>query len=208
MSRFSLELSVLTSRPYILESRKSLVIKTGFLPAVLSLFMVLRRVEIVPSVRRIQISRRIGLFLVRSKTLAFDEVSHIDYAYGSMGTSWGITSEGLGRHDQLESFSISIVTKREEKLFVCAFRGEGAVWTGWTGILLGNDNLMDFAGTQERESAKLAVYLSKLIGVPIGKPPVDVPEMIKCPSCGHSLAPNSLDCLYCGAEMRGMKDER
>jgi hypothetical protein len=131
--------------------------------------------------------------------ISFKNISHVDYTYGSFGTDWGITSSSwFGRHDEVESFTISIVTKTGDSFPICAFRGEGSKTTGWSGVLLGGDDIFDFSGTQEDESRKFAEYIAKLLDVTIGEP-IDSPkDTVKCPKCGRPLPPYKKTCLYCG----------
>jgi len=201
MSLLALQLRILTLRPSIYESRESLIIKTSFITGLLTLFLNCRKVEIVPSRRMLQFSNRRAYFFTSHKIVDFEKVWYVEYSFGSMGTGWGWTSSGFGRHDQLESFSISIVTKEERTYPVCTFRGEGSRCTGWTGVLLGGDALVDFSGTQDQESRKLAKYLAGLLGVTIGKPLEDIADMAKCPACGRATSLYKTKCLYCGAEL-------
>ena len=128
-----------------------------------------------------------------------DEIAYIDYGFSAIETDWGWTGRGFGAHDQLESYSISLVTYSGNKHFICAFRGEGSVCTGWTGILLGDDSVMDFSGTQDGESRQLANYIASLIGVPVGKPLEHYAEMATCPECNRPTSLYKPKCLYCGA---------
>ena len=191
----------LTLRPSVHESRGSVIIKTGFVAGLLSLFLNTTRVEVIPSRRVIVFSFRRAYFFTSHHTIHFRDVGYIDYTFDSMGTDWGLTSVGFDRHDQVESFLIAIVTKDQKRHPVCAFRGEGANDTGWIG-LLGGDDLIDFSGTQENESLALAQYLAGLIGVTIGKP-LDTTDMATCPHCGHPTSIYRKKCLYCGALVNG-----
>jgi hypothetical protein len=201
MSLFTAQLSLLTLRPSIRESRDSVIIKTGFLTGLCTLFLSWRRVEILPSRRRVLLSSRKAYLFTSHEVIEFTDVWYVDYSFGSLGTDWGWTSAGFGRHDQVESFSISIVTKDDKRHVVCAFRGEGSTCTGWTGVLLGDDEILDFSGTQEKESRKLAQYLAKLLGVRIGKPLEAIADMATCPACGRSTSLYKAKCLYCGAQV-------
>ena len=201
VSLYVRELSFLTLRPSIREGKDSLTIATGFLTRLFTLFLDIRTVRIIPSRRVVALQSRSAYFFSSLEMIRFSSVSHIDYAFGSFDTSWGWTLSGYARHDQVERFSISIVTKDDTKHFVCSFRGEGSVCTGWSGILLGGDALVDFSGTQEGESRKLAKYLAKLMGVTVGKPLKKIAKMTHCPECGRATSLYKPKCLYCGAQV-------
>ena len=104
----------------------------------------------------------------------------------------------FGRHDQVESFGLLLVLKDGFEYPLCAFQGEGAAHTGWVGVLLGDDSLIDFAGTQESDSRQAARALAKLIGVSLGKQYITDEAFVRCPHCDHPTARTNRKCLYCG----------
>lgn len=202
MSLFTSTSNFLTLRPSIRETDDALVIKTGFLTALITLFLKRTRIEISLSKRTVSFTQRVAYFFSSCQEMSFADVGHIDYDYDSMGTSWGWTSSIFGRQDQVESYSISLVTVTGSKHFVCAFRGEGSVSTGWTGVLLGDDSLLDFEGSQQSESRKLAEYIAELLETRIGKPIETSIRMTSCPSCGRDTSPYKPTCLYCGGALK------
>jgi len=163
--------------------------------------MNLNRAEIDTNWRRITLSRRRAYFFKKAYTINFSDILYLKYSYNSLATDWGFSTDGFGTNDQLESFTIYIVTKDEEEHFLCSFRGEGSVETGWCGVLFGNDELLDFSGTQEAESRQLVGHLAKIIGVTVGKPLDASTKMTKCPECNHLISNWATTCLYCGAEV-------
>lgn len=189
----------LTLRPSICETRESVIIRTGFFTCLLTLFLNMRKVEIIPLRKILLITYRRAYFFKSQSIINFRNVLYVDYTFDSIGTGWGLTSFGFGRQDQIESFSIAIVTQKDKRYPICTYRGEGSKCTGWTGVLLGGDDIIDFSGTQEDESRKLAEYLAKLIGVTIGKPMGSTIKMAKCPKCGRPASLYKKKCLYCGA---------
>lgn len=200
MSLYTSKLNFLTLRPSIHEEHDRIVIKTGFLTALFSLFLNTRKAELIPSRKQILLSSHMAYFFTKHHQITFDDVWYLDYSFDSMGTEWGWTATGIGRHDQVETYTISIVTKDEKKYSLCAFRGEGSTCTGWTGVLLGDDEIFDLAGTQDSESRKLAQYLASLLDVSIGKPLEAIADMTTCPACGRPTSPYKSKCLYCGAQ--------
>jgi hypothetical protein len=199
MSLFTSQMGFLTLKPTVSEKWNSVTIKTGFLTRLFTLFLYVQTVEILPSEKIIKFNYRRAYLFKSQKIVSFKNVSYIDYTFGSLITDFGLTSSGIGRHDQVESFRISIVTKNKERFPICAYRGEGSKCTGLFGVLLGGDDLIDFSGTQEGESRKLAEYIAKLIDVKIGKPAGFSIEMAKCPKCGRPTSQYKKNCLYCGA---------
>lgn len=108
-----------------------------------------------------------------------------------------------GRQDQFETFVIELVTKDRRRHLVGRYRGEGSAVTGWTGVLIGDDSLLNLAGTQERESKKFAEYLSRIIDIPIGEQSVMLQTMQRtCPSCGRLTSKVKPICIYCGVPIR------
>ena len=186
-------------QPTVRETNEAVIIRTGLLTALLTLFLRTHRVKIVPVLRKIFIRTRTAWFFKSSKQVDFRDISHVDYSYESYGTDYGITATGVGRHDEVERFSVSVVTNDRSHHFICSFRGDGAVATGWTGMLLGNDEMFDIRGSQESESRKFAMYLAKLLGVTIGKPVTAMADMATCPACKRPTSLYKPTCLYCGA---------
>lgn len=125
MSAFGFSSSVLTLRPTIVHDRDRLVIQSGWLSRMVVLFLLNRKVEIFFNQRLVVYSNTRFLFFRKTRIIGFDQLSHIDYTYGSIGRSWGWTGSGIGRYDSLESFAIALITKQKERLDVCAFRGRG-----------------------------------------------------------------------------------
>lgn len=198
---FGSQLRVLTLRPSIRVEDGVLVIKTGMLVGLFTLFLRSISTEIRPVERRIVQRRRLGYFFTTQTVLEFDDIRYLDYGFGSFGTEWGWSFEGWGRQDQVETFYIDIVSRDDERLRVCAFRGEGAVMTGWGGVLLSEDSLLDVSGTQEGESRQFVNYLAKVLDVPVGQPIDEDVEMATCPACNRSVSLYNPKCLYCGAEV-------
>lgn len=190
---------ILTLRPSIKNHGERLVIKNGWLSRCVTLFLFLRKVEFLFNERFVIHSVTRFFFFHRTRIIGFEELSHIDYAFHSIGGSWWLTALGSGRHDQFESFAISLVTKKKEKHIVCAFRGDGAAVQGWIGAVAGVD-VVDLSGTQESDSRQLASFLSRRTGLPIGEPFGVAKLMAECRSCGRPVSELSLKCIYCGAK--------
>lgn len=201
MSLISGRFRFLTSRPKIRATPDTLTISTGWQSRLLTLGLRTRRVEIDTSNRRLTFATRTAYFFARHWRLGFDELSHLDYGMGSLGTDYGWTDRGFGAQDSVESYTIDLVTTAGQRHRVCAYRGEGAVQTGWTGVLLGDDSVFDAAGTQQSESKQLVEMLSNVLALPIGQPLDSAAAMPTCPACGQRTAARRTTCLYCGAPL-------
>jgi len=105
---------------------------------------------------------------------------------------------GFGRQDEVEWFTISVVTESRETHELCSFFGEGAVFTGWSGVLLGDDSSWDVSGTQEEESRSFINELKHLLDLPLGKPIEQMVDCVPCPECGRNVAIYAPKCIYCG----------
>jgi len=209
MSLFFEELSSLTIRPVIIKTPYSVIFKNNFLLRLATLFLYIRSVEINQRSQSILLCERWFYIFPRVVSLRFEELSHLDYTYISSGTSWGLlwgnAGPELGRYDSVESFSIKAITKTGREYPLCIFVGEGSECTGWGGIIMGRDEIFDFAGTQSEESRTLVSYLSDFIGIPLTRP-LSVPvNTTVCPRCRHTIPKNSPRCLYCGASLRSPK---
>jgi len=192
----------LTLRPRVRATPDRLTLSTGRVSALASLGLRLRRVEIDATNRRVDLATRTCWLFVRRHRLNFDELSHIDYGIGAFGTEWGWTPDGFGRQDQVESFSIALVTREGDAHKVCSFRGEGSVETGFVGWL-GGDSWFDAAGTQAEDSRKMVEMLANVLGLPIGEPVGQGVPTRRCGECGHRVSARQSVCLYCGATMAG-----
>lgn len=198
MSIFTVQSSFLTLRPSVKETPDGITIGPNVVVMLATLGLWLTQVRIMPARRRICVSRRTAWFFATAYTIEFADVWYVEYTHSSLGTGWGWKASGFGRYDELDMFSIALVTKDGRSHPVCTYRGEGAVRTGWTGVLLG-DKLFDCAGTQEQESRQLAERLAEMLGVSIGKPLQSLAPMSTCPACGQLTSPYKPKCLYCGA---------
>lgn len=198
----------LTCRPSIRADRKAgeLIIKTGFLQALSTLFLNLRRVEISLRRRTVTVSRRLAYFFPACTKIDFDDVWYLDYSFAATNVKLGWFISGLDVSKQSEAFTISIVTRDETEHAVCTFKGGYAEGQDWVGEMLGNTDF-SFAGGQESESSMMASYLATLLGVTIGKPLEETAEMVVCPKCGHPTAPNRPKCLYCGTAVAESEGE-
>ncbi|MCF6314594.1 MAG: hypothetical protein L3J39_19255 [Verrucomicrobiales bacterium] len=200
MSLYEEQSRLLTIRPRIKKTGGITTVSNSFILRLLTLFLYLRNVRIDENYKLITIREKWFWLRAHETVVPFDAVSHIDYDYASSGTSWGLSFqnfEGYERHDSVERFMVKIVTHNNDKHDICAFRGEGAEMTGWSGVLLGGDKAYDFSGTQAEESQVFVSYLCELLNVPIGKPFDSSGLMVECKNCGRETSKAREKCLYC-----------
>jgi hypothetical protein len=148
--------------------------------------------------------RERAFWRTRVTQIAFDTIDHIEYVYQGMGTSFIWTSNagrlGVRTADNLERFGVSLKLKNGESLQLFSFLGEGAVFTGVSGALLG-DSWVDLEGAQEDESRAFVTELQRLTSLRLG-PALLQPDGPRCAACGRANARRS-KCLYCGATLSG-----
>jgi hypothetical protein len=198
MSLYVLESKFLAVSPRLDEKDSVLHIYNANVIRLLTLFLHLRHVQIDFKKRIVQIDERWFWLYTQTRQIPFDFISHLDYDFADLATSFGFCMEA---NDTVEKFTITLVSKSDEKYELCAFRGEGAVTNGLGGVLLGGDSVEDFMGTQEGDSRQFVTRLSKRLGVPIGRE-YDFSEITQlCKSCGQQAPKSMSHCLYCGARL-------
>jgi hypothetical protein len=101
--------------------------------------------------------------------IPFDRVDEIDRSFKRWTTNRGpYYNPGRRGNDQLEFLQISLFLRNpQEHVNLFWFWGEGSVANGATGVLLGNDDVFDFAGDQRAASERYAKLLAAFIGARI-----------------------------------------
>jgi hypothetical protein len=108
-------------------------------------------------------TRRLGK--TTRRTVAFSEVSRLDYSFDETG--FHTDSPWVGSQDSTEWFTISIVLESgREELRLGRFIGEGSVDHGWKGIVAGDD-AFDYRGDQQERSLGLVKLLQAMTGLPL-----------------------------------------
>lgn len=201
MSLFTQASTLLTLRPRVKEEPPLLIISSGVLTSIFTLGLSLKQIEIDTRIKEIRIHHRMMWLIKRTLTLRFDALSHLEYTYKSIGTSWGWSFSGFGRQDEVEVFTLAVVDQDGREYPLCSYRGEGSVHTGWSGVLLGDDSTMDFTGTQEGESRQLLRMVKEITQLPIGKPFMEDLPKKACPNCGREVAEYAVKCIYCATKL-------
>jgi len=192
--------NLLSLKPHVYNKDGVLVIETCFIFRLLSLFTYYRRVEMSAQNRTISILRKVFPCFPSTIELNFDDIYYLDYSFDSIVSDFSTNQWSFGEHtDQAERFSVNVITHDNQKHLIGSFMGDGSICTGMRGIMISDDSIIDFSGTQEEESRKFVKILSKILQVPIGQPLKDIADMIDCPVCGHPNSSNLPKCIYCGA---------
>ncbi|MCD6521149.1 zinc ribbon domain-containing protein [Candidatus Calescamantes bacterium] len=200
MSLFILKSRFLSFAPKIWVEGDCLYARTSLIQRIFSLFAYSREV-IVDRVRRL-ITIRVKSFWIfpYEKQIPFERVDYIDTDYKGIPKSFGISPFWIGATDRWDRFIITLVLKNpEEKIPLISFCGEGYVATGWSGVLLGGDEIVDLAGNQDEVFRNYLYLLQNFLKVPIGKP-LEIETPYRCSKCGRPIPPSCEKCLYCGGE--------
>ena len=202
MSLHTWNVGFLSIKPKIWMEDEVLFGRTSFIVQMLSLFSYCRFLRLSSRERTLELQVRKWWLLQECKILHFEEVDYIDYDFQSIGTSWGISPFYFERNDQVESYQVSLVLKSKEKVPLFRFSGEGSRETGWRGVLIGGDSLIDMAGDQDSVSRNFVDILKHILGVSIGPPLEHLADSdghrYFCKRCNRPSAPNKSKCMYCG----------
>ncbi len=159
------ESSFLSLCPRIRATPDALVASTSTLACFLSLGVSRRHVTVDRAAGHVTIDRRLCWFMSRSHTLPFPQIMAITYGYEDVAF-WSSLSTS---HDGMDVFLVGLLLADREEVPLFRFMGDGTFtndgpWPDWW---YWEEYLMDWCGTQQRESQLFAQLLSKMIGVPI-----------------------------------------
>ena len=118
-----------------------------------------KSVTVDADARIVLVEKRWFYFLNNSHRIPFEEVKRIDYSHDSIPTSWDWFGE---TKDELDKFRVSLVLKSDDEVFLWGFYGEGAVYTGWSGVFMG-DAFTDLVGDQENAAHGYAKVLCAML---------------------------------------------
>ena len=162
MSIITRKLRFLSTGPKVWIESGRLMARTSWIVQTLTLFSHSKEVCVDRDQQLVTIRARYLWVITRHREIPFDNIRRIDYSYSSIPTSFSLIA---GPTDQLDRFTVSLCLfnpRRPIKLF--SFSGEGAVATGWTGVLLGDDSIVDFSGDQEGRSLSYIDLLTAFTG--------------------------------------------
>ncbi|MGK0184425.1 MAG: hypothetical protein ACI9R3_000191 [Verrucomicrobiales bacterium] len=162
MSLVTKTFSFLSIKPYVWFEAGVHRSRSHLAVIVFSLGAYCKRVEIDPVLRMVVVTRRYLWILLSRKRYHFDDVQRIDYPSDS---SLGFLSFDYENEptDQLDMFRVALELKSRKKVVLWTFYGEGSVVTGWSGVLLGGDSLVDLSGDQADASLGYAKVLCAML---------------------------------------------
>jgi len=118
----------------------------------------------------VTVDRRIKLVIIKKtyfwifktkQIIHFNNIKRIVYAYCNYTTDYN--SLTLQNTDEIDEFTVSLELYSRDIVKIFSFTGEGAVDTGITGVLLGDD-LVDSRGDQEDRSRTYVELLTAFTG--------------------------------------------
>lgn len=181
----------LSLQPEVWLEDRVLHARSSTLARVLTLGSYWRDVVVDASTGYVHVDVRYLWALHAIETIPFGHVDHVTYEFSALPTAW----DRWGRRNQLERFTVSLVTRRGEKVELCSFRGDGSV--GAHPLVFA-----ELAGTQESASRWFVEQLTSLLGVGLG-PKLDpirdeAGKTWCCTACRRPSPPRFGRCLYCG----------
>ena len=160
VSLISISSPLHTLAPKVWVEDGCLVARTSIASQIFLLGSSSRRVTVDPRADTITVEAR-NLWALRSEqTIHIRDISHFEYRYGSLATSWDIVGN---IHDSLESYSVSASLYDRSEVFLIAFRGAGSANTGVLGVMMG-DSLVDYEGDQGATSLSYIDSLQSFTG--------------------------------------------
>ena len=159
---------LLSLGPRIDKVNETLVVTSGWKTLVLTLGLVWRRVTVDPDKEIATIESRYFWTVERLREVTFREIRAVTYGYSDQSLS----QHHSYTHQALDVYRVGLRLIHDEEIHLFRFVGEGAWmsnspfpdWMHW------EERLVDFFGTQDRDSLGLVELLSGLIGVRVRPP--------------------------------------
>lgn len=159
---------MLRIRPRIIGKNGRLTASTMPHLALFTLFLKLRSVTIDTKLRMIQIHTRLFWVVSFRRFVHFDAVECVRYTWVDLNPIQYLASAG---YQELDLYTISVVTSRGAELTLCRFLGPGDAvnetmppdWWFWENIAFTALS----RGDQETESSAYAATVAAVIGVPL-----------------------------------------
>lgn len=229
MSLYTYKSSFFSIQPRVREEGDALVATTPWTLRLLSLFSYKREVVVDPRYQNIRVDTKWfwGL-LHRERIIRAKDVHYVDYRHSSIPTGWSMF---YGRTDEVESYGVILVMNDKSEFTVARFRGQGSIHTGWSGVMLGGDSMIDTAGTQEETSRAFVDDLCSRMQLPLGAPLPGMGGRLRisqaggvsgaaaaaeaqaasgppwtCPACARPNKASRDSCMYCGASVQPIVD--
>lgn len=166
MSLYTHTSGLLALKPRVWVDGARLYARSALAVRLLSLFSYDKTVCVNRLARTVTVWRRVLWVLGGAREVGFDRIESIEYAHSSLPTSFSFF---YGAQDEVESFAVCLrLAGPRERLKLFSFVGEGAVETGWKGVLFGNDDWVDLEGDQEASSRHFVRLLHRFTGARVG----------------------------------------
>jgi len=165
MSIYSYKLPSLQRSPRVWKDENNLYARTSRWYQFLNLCSYARTVHISKTNRRIVTHVRKFWMFTKSTEIPFDDVDFVDRDHWDVTGSVGFTADGLGALDVTEVWYVRIFTKKSPiPISLFRFIGAGSRMTGWFGVILGGDSIVDFEGFQDSKSENYAKLVAEYTG--------------------------------------------
>jgi hypothetical protein len=213
MSVYALKLSFLQTCPKVWVENNHLYARTSKLYRIFNTFFYSRTVIVDPSKRVIEIIIKTFWCIKSRESIPFDDLKYIDLSLREYESDYGMTPNGFGARDATEIYYVQVKTKSKSvPVNLFRFIGDGGRYTGWSGVLLGDD-VIDCEGQQHVKALRYAEQVSKFTGIPLWQDrkvefSFNLEQQYKCPRCGHTNNTTIKKCIYCGfhEENKGKQD--
>lgn len=140
--------------------------RTPALLRVLTLFAYDRRLLVSRPAKMMRLTVTRWWFFRTVVELPTQRVRSVLYGYKDIGTSWSFSPFWMGRLDTVEKFRVGVaLAEPAQNLDLYTFVGEGSQDTGWPGVILGGDDVVDVRGPQEQQSRHFVDRLCHALGV-------------------------------------------
>lgn len=157
--------SAISVCPRIRADEDRLTASTSWLVRILGLELSLRQVVVDRRSRTVTVEQRTAWFFHRRHILSFAQIAAVTYGYEDVNPFAIFSST----HDAIDRYVVGLRVVASDEVRLFSFLGDGVFsndgplpdWWYW------KDYMLDFTGTQERESKLYVQLLSKLIGVTI-----------------------------------------
>lgn len=159
---------LLAISPRITKQSGCVVATTGWLPRILTLGTLYRRVSVCPGQSVVRIHSRYAWWIHRQTKYLFNEIESITYGYSDEAPD----ALFAFAHDSIDVFSVGLRLIDDSEITLFHFSGAGAFtnngpfpdWMYW------DEYALDLEGSQESDSRAFVEVLSNLIGVSVTPP--------------------------------------
>lgn len=186
--------------PIVSISDEKITISTSVVVRLITLFTMLRRVEVCSKTKTLTIKNRWFYFFTSQKTFLFDDIKCFEYGFEMVENMEFTSRRRYYSNDSFEIFTIKAVMKDDSSHILAKYYGEGSR----VSEIFIDVPVLDFAGSQAEDSRMLIEALSTNTGIPVGKRVTkisDYKSLLVCAECGRASKNTFARCQYCGGEL-------